>query len=65
MYAQSSPLLDDKMLCSSKVKTGQMISILSDIIKCDISAAVVGMASRIIGSQHNLWCPLFPPAFFP
>ena len=49
MYAQSSPLLDDKMLCSSKVKTGQMISILSDIIKCDISAAVVGMASRIIG----------------
>lgn len=44
------PALENEMLGGGKIETGQMISIFVGIVECNVSASMIGMASRIIGS---------------
>ena len=53
------------MLGSRYIETGQMIGAFSYILKCKVTAACTLVTTRIIRSQHDLWCPLLPPTFFP
>ncbi len=65
MDAQCSPALEGEMLGGGQVEAGEMIGILANVVECDISTSMVRMTAWIVCSQHNLWCPLFLPAFFP
>ena len=49
MYAKRSPALENEMFGGCQIEASKVIGILAHIVKGDVSAAMIGMASRIIG----------------